>query len=144
MQRRHFITLIGGLAGSIRLQAQPGVAQSLIHDLPRTEDALFELTQGAHILPSPHIDLVAQPLVEYAPRWPVRMVSRIPGTSWLALALEQNPQPLAALYRFKPSVITETSGYFKIADSTQVTLVVAAQGRFYGLRRFITVAGNCV
>jgi len=144
MQRRHFITLFGGLAFSFRLQAQPMVAQSLIHDLPRTEDALYELTRGALILPTAHIDLIAQPLVEYAPRWPVRLVSRIPGTSWLALVLEQNPQPLAAVYRFKPGVITETSGYLKIADSTQVTVVVAAQGRFYGLRRFVTVVGNCM
>lgn len=144
MQRRHFITLLSGLAISSRVQARPVVAESLIADLPRTEEALFELTQGARILPTSQIVLHALRSVEYAPRWPVRIVSHIPDTHWMALVLEQNPQPLAAVYRFKPGVISETSGNFKLADSTQITIVVAAAGRFYGLRQFITVVGNCV
>lgn len=144
MQRRQFITLFSGLAIGSRVQARPAVAESMIADLPRTEEALFELTQGARILPTTQIDLLALQSVEYAPRWPVRVVSRIPDTHWMALVLEQNPQPLAAVYRFKPGVVTETSGNFKLADSTQVIIVVAAAGQFYGLRRFITVVGNCV
>ena len=38
----------------------------------------------------------------------------------------------------------EASAYLKIADSTQVTVVVAAGNRFYGLRRYISVVGNCM
>jgi len=144
MQRRHFITLLSGITIASRLQARPAVADSLIADLPRTEEALFELTQGARILPTTQIELHALQSVEYAPRWPVRVVSRIPETRWMALVLEQNPQPLAALYRFKPGAISEISGNLKIADSTQVTIVVAAAAQFYGLRRFITVVGHCV
>lgn len=144
MQRRDFIGLCGGLAVSSELLAAPVVPDSLIHDLPRTEEALFGLTRGAPILATAQLELITQPFVEFSPRWPVRVASNIPGTIWMALAIEQNPQPLAAVYRCKPGVVTETSGYFKIAESTQITLVVAAGGRFYGLRRFVSVVGNCM
>ena len=144
MHRRHVLTLLSSLAACPQLQAWPAAGESLIHDLPRTEEALFDLTQGARILPTMHIELIAEPYVEFAPRWPVRVVSDIAGARWMALVIEQNPQPLAALYRFNADVIADTSTYLKIADSTQVTVVVAAAGRFYGLRRFITVVGNCL
>lgn len=144
MRRRDFVTLCGGLALCPRISAAPAAVDSLIHDLPRSEEALFDLTQGARILPSAQLELITQPLVEFAPRWPVRVVSNLPNTQWIALVVEQNPQPLAAVYRFKSGAVTETSGYLKIADSTQITLVVAAAGRFYGLRRFVTVVGHCV
>lgn len=121
----------------------PRTTESLIHDLPRTTEALFDLTRGAVILPSSHIEMIAESLVEYSPRWPVRVVTRLPGASWMVLVIEQNPQPLAALFQFKTSVVSEISSSVKLADNTQVTVVVAAAGRFYGLRRFITVVGNC-
>lgn len=144
MQRRDVLILFGGLLASSRLQARAVSAESMIHDLPRTEEALFELTQGATILPTTQIELIAQPWVEFAPRWPVRVVSRIADVSWMALVVEQNPNPLAAVYHFKPGALTEASSYLKIADSTQVSVVVAAAGRFYGLRRFIKVVGHCM
>ena len=147
MQRRHALSLLAGLSVCPSLQARPALPvspESLIHDLPRTAEALFDLTHGALVLPTAHIDLIAPPMVEYAPRWPVRVVNRVPGVSWMAVTIEQNPQPMAALFHFSNGALTEVSSYLKIADSTQVTVVVAAAGKFYGLRRFITVVGNCV
>jgi sulfur-oxidizing protein SoxY len=147
MQRRHVLSLLAGVAVCPALQGKPAVPagpESLIHDLPRTAEALFDLTHGAPILSSARIDLIAPPLVEYAPRWPVRVINRIPGVTWMAVTLEQNPQPLAALFHFKAGALTEVRSYLKIADSTQVTVVVAAAGKFYGLRRFITVVGYCM
>lgn len=63
--------------------------------------------------------------------------------SGITITARVHTAPMAAVYRFKSDAITETSSYLKLAASTQVTLVVAAAGRFYGLRRFITVVGNC-
>jgi len=147
MQRRHILRLLAGfpfLAVCPHLQARPAAApESLIHDLPRTAEALFDLTQGAAIFPSLHIELIATPLVEYAPRWPVRVVNRMPGASWMALVIEQNPQPLAAVFHFNSTVLNEIGMNIKIVDSTQVTVIVAAAGKFYGQRRFVTVVGNC-
>lgn len=144
MQRREMLIVLGGLIASTRLQAKTVGAASLIHDLPRTEEALFDLTQGAPILPTTQVELIAQPWVEFSPRWPVRVVSRLPGVHWMALVVEQNPNPLAAVYRFKPGALTEASSYLKIADSSQVSVVVAADSGFYGLRRFIKVVGHCL
>lgn len=147
MQRRHVLSLLAGVAVCPVLQGKPGLPaspESLIHDLPRTTEALFDLTHGAFISPTTQIELIAPPMVEYAPRWPVRVINRIPGVSWMALTIEQNPQPLAALFHFSNGALTEINSYLKIADSTQVTVVVAAGGKFYGLRRFITVVGYCV
>jgi len=147
MQRRHVLSLLAGVSVCPGLQGKPAVPaspESLIHDLPRTAEALFDLTHGAPILPTAQIELIAPPLVEFAPRWPVRVVNRMPGVTWMALVIEQNPQPMAALFRFGHGALTEIRSYLKIADSTQVTVVVAAAGKFYGLRRFITVIGNCM
>ena len=149
MQRRQFISCFSGLALSAPVLARTAtptiiVNESLVHDLPRTAEALFDLTQGAHIYSSERIDLLAQPYVEYAPRWPVLMVNHLPNVRWMALIIEQNPQPLAAVFHFMPGSLTEASAYLKIADSTQVTVVVAAGNRFYGRRRFIKVVGNCM
>jgi len=147
MQRRHVLSLLAGVSVCPGLQGKPAVPaspESLIHDLPRTAEALFDLTHGAPILPTAQIELIAPPLVEFAPRWPVRVVNRMPGVTWMALVIEQNPQPLAALFHFSHGALTEIRSYLKIADSTQVTVVVAAAGKFYGLRRFITVVGYCV
>lgn len=147
MQRRHVLSLLAGASVCPGLQGKPALPaspESLIHDLPRTAEALFDLTHGAPILPTAYIELIAPPLVEYAPRWPVRVVNRMPGVTWMALVIEQNLQPMAALFRFGNGALTEIRSYLKIADSTQVTVVVAAAGKFYGLRRFITVVGYCV
>lgn len=150
MQRRQLLTALGGLSLSPLVlaraasRAAPPVMESLIHDLPRTAEAIYDLTRGALIYPSMQIQLIAQPYVEYAPRWPVHMVNAMPNVRWMALLIEQNPQPLAALFHFLPGSLTEASAYLKVADSTQVTVVVAAGDRFYGLRRFISVVGNCM
>lgn len=147
MQRRHVLSLLAGVSVCPVLQGKPALQaspESLIHDLPRTTEALFDLTHGAFILPTTQIELIAPPVVEYAPRWPVRVINRIPDVTWMALTIEQNPQPMAALFSFGKGALTEFRSYLKIADSTQVTVVVAAAGRFYGLRRFITVVGHCV
>lgn len=152
MQRRHILNLLTGLPALAACPAllarpaapaMPGVSESLIHDLPRTAEALFDLTQGAPIVSSTQIELIAQPLVEYAPRWPVRVVSRIPGAHWMAVLIEQNPQPLAAVFHIRSAALTEITSYFKIENSSQVTVIVAAAGRFYGQRHFITVVGRC-
>ena len=144
MQRRDFLSICAGLAFSRVVAAAPTAADSLIHDLPRTEEALFELTRGARIMPTTQVELITQPFVEFAPRWPVRVVSHLSNTQWIALVVEQNPQPLAAVYRFTSRAVIEINSYLKIADSTQITLVAAAAGRFYGLRRFVTAVGHCV
>lgn len=153
MQRRQLLTALGGLSLSPLVLARASrtsspviapVIESVVHDLPRSAEAIYDLTQGALIYPTTQIQLIAQPYVEYAPRWPVHMVNSIPNVRWMALVIEQNPQPLAALFHFLPGSLTEVSAYLKIADSTQVTVVVAAANRFYGLRRFISVVGNCM
>ena len=147
MQRRKVLQWMGGLtclALCPHAQARPtAMVESLIHDLPRTAEALFDLTRGAVILPSTQIELITEPLVEYAPRWPVRMVNRMPGASWMALVIEQNPQPLAAVFHFKSTGLNEIGLNLKIVDSTQVTVIVAVAGKYFGQRRFITVVGNC-
>jgi len=143
MQRRQVLGLIGGVAVWSCISARPVAETSLIHDLPRTEEALFELTRGAAILPSNKIDLLTPPQVEYGPRWPVRIVQRIAGARWAALVIEQNPQPLAALVHFHRGLLGDLAFHCKIADSSQVTVVVAAAGKFYGVRRFMPVVGTC-
>lgn len=155
MQRRQLLTALGGLSLSPLVlarfafrSASPDLAkptiESVVHDLPRSAEAIYDLTQGALIYPTTHIQFIAQPYVEYAPRWPVQIVNAIPNVRWMALVIEQNPQPLAALFHFLPGSLTEASAYLKVADSTQVTVVVAAGDRFYGLQRFISVVGNCM
>lgn len=147
MQRRELIKYVSGLAAlsmGLNVASKPALsAESLIHDLPRTTEALFELTRGAAILPSTQIELLAAPWVEYAPRWPLRLVQRIAGASWMALVVEQNAQPLAAVFRFRSIPLHEIATSIKIADSSQVTAVVAAAGRFYGARYFIKLVSNC-
>lgn len=140
-----FPLLAGMLAAPMLLaQARPAQAQSLIHDLPRTFEALYDLTGGAGILPTSSIELEAQSRVENGPRWQVRIVSRLRSVSWMAVVIEQNPQPLAAWVRFRNGALPEITSHFKIADSSQIIIVAESGGKFYGLRRFITVVGHCL
>jgi len=77
--------------------------------------------------------------VEYAPRWPVRVVNRMPGASWMALVIEQKSATPGSGVHFKSTGLNEIGLNLKIVDSTQVTVIVAVAGKFYGQRRFITV-----
>lgn len=68
----------------------------------------------------------------------------LPDVDGIAVYLEGNPRPLAAVFHLAPEMLPEMKLMVRLAQSSNVTLVVRSQGRFYRNSKFIKVTqGGC-
>jgi sulfur-oxidizing protein SoxY len=76
---------------------------------------------------------------------PIEIASNLPGTSSIAVVLEKNPFPLAAKFEFKEGALPYLKLNVKMAETSDVRVVVAAAGgRYYSASREIKVTiGGC-
>lgn len=75
---------------------------------------------------------------------PVDVVCAIPGTTSIAVVIEQNPMPLAAQFEFANGALADVSLRLKFAKTSVVKAVARADGKFYTAQREVKVtAGGC-
>lgn len=74
----------------------------------------------------------------------ITLRSALPKTDLLAVLVERNPFPLAALYRLGQGVSAELAMNLKMNESSAIVLVARADGRYYSARRQVAVTlGGC-
>lgn len=146
MNRRDMLktcTVMLGLTLTAPLRALAAVWNKAAFDAPSVEGALQGLGV-ANIGPSRDIVLIAPDMAENGAIVQIEVESRIPDTEAISVMVEKNPTPLIANFTFsngaQPSLITR----IKMAETSELKVVVKAGGKYYSVGRKVEVAvGGC-
>jgi sulfur-oxidizing protein SoxY len=75
---------------------------------------------------------------------PISITSRVPKTDTIAIVIEKNPNPMAAVFEVLPGTDPSFRTNFKLGESSNVYALVKADGRFYVSTHEIKVTiGGC-
>lgn len=93
---------------------------------------------------SGEVQLVASDIAENGAVVPVQAVSKLPNTEQIAILIEKNPFILAALFDIGPETIPDVTTRIKMAQTSNVVVLVKAGGNFYSATKEIKVTlGGC-
>jgi sulfur-oxidizing protein SoxY len=75
---------------------------------------------------------------------PVQILSRLPGTTRLALMVEKNPNTLTAVFEILPDAVADVATRIKMAQTSNVVAIAVAEGKVYSATREVKVTlGAC-
>jgi sulfur-oxidizing protein SoxY len=75
---------------------------------------------------------------------PIGVVSRVPGTDAIAILIEKNPNPLAAVFDIPSGTDPSITTRVKMAQTSNVYALVRADGKYYVAAKEIKVTlGGC-
>ena len=75
---------------------------------------------------------------------PIEISSRLPNTKSIALVIEKNPFPLAAMFDFADGAVPYVKVNVKLGESSFVRVFAQAGGRYYSAAKEIKVTiGGC-
>jgi sulfur-oxidizing protein SoxY len=100
---------------------------------------------GAEAAQSGDIAFVQTPeIAENGAVVPIGIASRIPGTESIAILIEKNPNPLAAVFDIPAGTAPAVTTRVKMAQTSNVLALVRADGRYYVASKEIKVTlGGC-
>ena len=106
-------------------------------------DALKALNAGGAAV-SGAVQIRAPEIAENGAVVPIAIDSKLPGTQWIALLIEKNPQPLAASFDIPAGTEPAISTRVKMGQSSDVIALVKADGKFYTAKKEIKITlGGC-
>ena len=109
----------------------------------RAADALNSLGL-ASTEPSSAIVIEAPQIAENSALVPVEVMSRIPGTTAIAVLVEKNPYPLVAKFDFMEGALPFVKVNMKMGETSDVRVVATAGGKHYTASKEIKVTiGGC-
>jgi len=108
-----------------------------------TSDALKALgVSGAQ--PSKDIVISAPDIAENGAQVPVTVTSKIPNTQSISILADKNPFPLTSSFDFANGAEGYVSTKLKMGQSSNVIVVVKADGRFFTASKEVKVTiGGC-
>lgn len=90
------------------------------------------------------ISIEAPEIAENGAVVPIEVTSKIPGTTSLAVIIEENPYPLAAKFDFMEGALPFAKLNAKMGKTSHVRVVATAGGKHYAASREIKVTiGGC-
>jgi sulfur-oxidizing protein SoxY len=106
-------------------------------------DALKSLGTAA-TEPSNAIVIEAPQIAENGAVVPIEIMSKIPGTTALAVLVEKNPYPLVAKFDFMDGALPFVKVNAKMGETSDVRVVATAGGKHYTASKEIKVTiGGC-
>lgn len=151
-RRRRIVQAAAALAAGAPLaSARPGHAQPIqLGDWNRTgfearalAEALRSIGAG-QAARSEQIAMRTPDMAENGGRVPVEVTSRIPDTRAIALLVDRNPFPLAAIFEFDGGAEPYVSTFIKMDQTSELRAIVSAGGRLYFASREVRVTiGGC-
>jgi sulfur-oxidizing protein SoxY len=112
-------------------------------DAKNIKDALDALGAG-NPADSNDIVMTAPEIAENGAVVPIAAVSKIPGTESIAFLIAKNPTALAASFDIPTGTEASVSTRVKLAQTTEVHVLVKAQGKYYTTKKEIKVTiGGC-
>ena len=143
--RRHFLGLVGAIAGTLLLPFKLLAAQwnEKAYNETRFEDALRSI--GAlELIDTDQIDLKTPEIAENGAIVPIQVTTSLPDTERIYVFAEKNPQPLVSTYTFSRHVEPFFASRIKMGESAKVHVVVLAAGKHYTTSREVKVTiGGC-
>lgn len=128
--------------GLVGWEAAEAASRRAGFDASTLEGALAAL--GGRPATSDQVVLTALDVVEDGAVAPVRVVSRLPGTTEIHLLVEKNPVPLSASFTLPADTVPDIQLRVKMAESSRVFAVVRAEGRLYMTSKHTAVTlGSC-
>ena len=73
---------------------------------------------------------------------PVKVLSQIPGTDWIAVLVERNNTPLALVKEFSPGTDRTVTLTVALTQTSRVRAVVRAGGKYYQVTHEVKVASD--
>ena len=93
---------------------------------------------------SAEVQLLASDIAENGAVVPVQAVSKLPNTEQIAILIEKNPFIVAATFDIGPDMIPDVTTRIKMAQTSNVVVLVKAGGNFYTATKEIKVTlGGC-
>ena len=152
-QTRRVVLKAGGGASLLALLAAAGIAppraalaadMSLkAFDAKNLKDAFDALGAGTRAN-STDIAMNAPEIAENGAVVPIGVQSKLAGTESIAILIAKNPNPLAASFDIPAGTEAAVSTRVKMAESSDVYVLVKAQGKYYTTKKEIKVTiGGC-
>jgi sulfur-oxidizing protein SoxY len=147
MQRREFLTILtGALAAAMLPMSALAAAWNKAWSKTAFEATkLDEATKGLNIsaeTSSKDIEIIAPDRAENGAVVQIEITSNIANTESMTVLVEHNPTPLIGIFNFsngaQPFVITR----IKMAEDSDVKVVVKADGKFYSNSKKVVVLEN--
>jgi len=145
MGRRDALAFLGALtaAGFVLPRAAFANWDKAAFEAKTMEDALKALGAGTPA-GSGEVQIVASDIAENGAVVPVQAVSKLPNTERIAILVEKNPSMLAASYDLGPETVPDVTARIKMGQTSNVIVVVKADGKFYQASKEIKVTlGGC-
>ncbi len=145
MERRQVLTFLGALAAAGFMVPRMAFANwdKTAFDAKTMDDALKALGAGAPA-DSGDVQIIASDIAENGAVVPVQAVSKLPKTERIAILVEKNPNMLAAAFDLGPDTIPEVTARIKMGQTSNVMVLVKADGKFYAASKEIKVTlGGC-
>ncbi|GAB6049261.1 hypothetical protein JCM16106_01050 [Hydrogenophilus islandicus] len=152
MQRREVLKagvglgLFGALVTSGFVQPRSALAARQMENAfqaKKLDEALKALgAEGAQENAS--VVLTAPDIAENGAVVPMDIESKLPNTEAIALFIEKNPNPLAAVFHLTPDALPRVKTRVKMGQSSDVIAVVKAGGKYYMTKKEVKVTlGGC-
>jgi len=144
-ERRQVLTFLGALAAAGFVVPRAAFANwdKAAFEAKTVDDALKALGAGTPAS-SGDVQIIASDIAENGAVVPVQAVSKLPNTERIAIMVEKNPNMLAAAFDIGPETIPEVTARIKMGQTSNVLVVVKADGKFYSAAKEIKVTlGGC-
>jgi sulfur-oxidizing protein SoxY len=152
IQSRRDVLKAGGGASLLALLAAAGFAPeaALAADLSqkafdaKTMKDTFDAMGAGSRADSPLIVMSAPEIAENGAVVPIGVNSKVPGTESIAILVAKNPNPLVASFDIPAGTEPAVSTRVKMAESSDVYVLVRAQGKYFTTKKEIKVTiGGC-
>ena len=150
--RRDFVKSAGGLgllgallaAGMLRPQdVHAEVWNSAAFDGKKLDEVIRALG-GTGARESADITVIAPEIAENGAVVPIEIVSSLPQTQAIAIAIEKNPRLLAAYFEIPAGTLADIQTRVKMQETCNVyALVKAGDGFYYASKEIKITAGGC-
>jgi sulfur-oxidizing protein SoxY len=152
-QTRRNVLKAGGGASLLALLAAGGMLRpeaalaadwnQKAFDAKNLKDAFEALGAGGRVN-SADIMMTAPEIAENGAVVPIGVASKLPGTESIAILVANNPNPLAASFDIPAGTEPGVSTRVKMAETSEVHVLVKAQGKYYVTKKEIKVTiGGC-
>ncbi len=135
------LTIASGL-----LHSSLAHAQRLKFSLNNYHETIGYLFQGAELIDNHYkIQIYRLPKVaENGANVPIKVVSNFKDITKIYILVQNNPHPLSAEFTLSPAVAAQVSARLKMAKTSNVIVIVEADGKFYRKVKNVKVAkGGC-
>ncbi|HZP88408.1 MAG TPA: thiosulfate oxidation carrier protein SoxY [Burkholderiales bacterium] len=148
--RRRFLRSSGGLIGALVAAGFIGIdevraeAWNAAAFESKDLDQLIRNLGGSGAKATDAIEIVAPDIAENGAVVPIGVASKVEATEAIAIVVERNPNPLAALFTIPPGTLPALQTRVKMAETCNVVVLIKAAGEFqYAAKEIKVTIGGC-